>query len=132
MHSDFEKAKKQNKIFKNQIDNFEKKIKVLQDEIFFLTLSKNDLQKDNDEFKKKCQNLESIFKENESFKKENEFLKKKNDELKSYFLKISKEKKIKYSLGFQKSSCIRHKSSCDGPSTSSCINTFTISKHDRA
>ena len=36
MHNDLEKAKKQNK---NEIDNFGKKIKVLQDEIFSLTLS---------------------------------------------------------------------------------------------
>ena len=52
-HNDLEKAKKQNKVFKNEIDNFGKKIKVLQNEIFSLTLSKNDLQKDKDEFKKK-------------------------------------------------------------------------------
>ena len=62
IHNDLEKANKEKKIFENQIDDLKDKIKILQDEIFFLTLPKNDLQKDKDEFKKKSQNFENIFK----------------------------------------------------------------------
>ena len=53
IHNDLEIANKEKKIFENQIDDLKDKIKILQNEIFSLTLSKNDLQKDKDEFKKK-------------------------------------------------------------------------------
>ena len=53
IHNDLENANKEKKIFENQIDDLKDKIKILQNEIFSLTLSKNVLQKDKDEFKKK-------------------------------------------------------------------------------
>ena len=132
IHNDLEIANKEKKIFENQIEDLKDKIKILQDEIFSLTLSKNDLQKDKDLFKEVSQNFENAFKENERLLNENAFLKKENDELRFSISKPLKENvNLETSFVSQRSLCIKHESTCDHPSTSSCTTTFTRAKHDR-